>query len=109
MAEEEDDDEDDEGDEDEEEEKEEKEEKDEEDEDKEDDEGEEEAKQAYSNFWEEFGKSIKMGIISDRKNKSKLAKLLRFPSSKSEDKPISLESYVDRMKEDQKKNLLHHW
>merc|ERR1719150_2586845 len=73
------------------------------DEDKEVDEGEEEAKQAYSNFWEEFGKSIKMGIISDRKNKSKLAKLLRFPSSKSEDKPISLESYVDRMKEDQKK------
>merc|ERR1712083_4062 len=102
MAErEEDDDEDDDEDEDEDEDEEEKEEK--EDEDKEVDEGEEEAKQAYSNFWEEFGKSIKMGIISDRKNKSKLAKLLRFPSSKSEDKPISLESYVDRMKEDQKK------
>merc|ERR1712083_895661 len=104
MAErEEDDDEDDDEDEDEDEDEEEKEEKEDEDEDKEVDEGEEEAKQAYSNFWEEFGKSIKMGIISDRKNKSKLAKLLRFPSSKSEDKPISLESYVDRMKEDQKK------
>merc|ERR1712226_1461631 len=33
----------------------------EEEEEKEVDEGEEEAKQAYSNFWEEFGKSIKMG------------------------------------------------
>jgi len=101
MAEREEDDDDDEDEDEEEEEEEEQEEK--EEEDKEVDEGEEEAKQAYSNFWKEFGKSIKMGIISDRKNKSKLAKLLRFPSSKSEDKPISLESYVDRMKEDQKK------
>merc|ERR1712150_24683 len=68
------------------------------------DEGEKEGREAYSKFWEEFGKSIKMGILQDRKNKSKLAKLLRFPSSKSEDdKPISLESYVERMKDDQKK------
>merc|ERR1712025_1192107 len=75
--------------------------------DAEDDEVEEEdttGKEDYAEFWKEFGKSIKMGIIQDRKNKSKLAKLLRFVSSKSEDdKPISLESYVDRMKEDQKK------
>merc|ERR1719445_2349944 len=103
MAEREEDDDDDEDEDEEEEEEEEEQEEKEEEEDKEVDEGEEEAKQAYSNFWKEFGKSIKMGIISDRKNKSKLAKLLRFPSSKSEDKPISLESYVDRMKEDQKK------
>jgi len=46
---------------------------------------------------------MKMGIINDRKNKSKLAKLLRFESSKSDGKVISLESYVERMKEDQKK------
>merc|ERR1712061_840509 len=40
------------------------------------DEGEKEGREAYSKFWEEFGKSIKMGILQDRKNKSKLAKLL---------------------------------
>jgi len=66
--------------------------------------GAKEGKEDYANFWKEFGKSIKMGIIQDRKNKSKLAKLLRFVSSKSEDDaPVSLESYVDRMKDDQKK------
>merc|ERR1712038_641877 len=76
---------------------------DDEDEDEEEEE-EEEGREAYSKFWEEFGKSIKMGILQDRKNKSKLAKLLRFPSSKTEDdKPISLESYVERMQDDQKK------
>merc|ERR1712233_183794 len=55
----------------------------------------EEKREDYYNFWKEFGRSTKMGLIKDRKNKSKLAKLLRFMSSKSEDdKPVSLESYV---------------
>jgi len=93
----------DEDDEDEEEEKEEEkdEEKDEKDEDEEE-EKEVEGKDDYKNFWKEYSKSIKLGMIDDRKNKSKLAKLLRFLSSKSGDEEISLESYVDRMKDDQK-------
>jgi len=56
----------------------------------------------YQTFWENFGKSIKLGVIDDRQNKAKLSKLLRFTTSKSEGKPISLESYVERMKENQK-------
>jgi heat shock protein beta len=56
----------------------------------------------YVNFWKVYSKSIKLGIIDDRKNKSKLSKLLRYYSSKSGDDQISLESYVDRMKDDQK-------
>merc|ERR1712038_1541024 len=105
MAEREEDDEDDEGEDDEDEDEEEEEEEEEKEKDEEEvDEGEKEGREAYSKFWEEFGKSIKMGILQDRKNKSKLAKLLRFPSSKTEDdKPISLESYVERMQDDQKK------
>lgn len=56
----------------------------------------------YKTFWNAFGKSIKLGIMDDRKNKSKLAKLLRYPSSSSNGELTSLEAYVDRMKEDQK-------
>jgi len=56
----------------------------------------------YMKFWEQFGKSVKLGVIDDRKNKSKLSKLLRYTTTKSDGKFVSLESYVDRMKENQK-------
>lgn len=56
----------------------------------------------YIKFWEQFGKSIKMGIMEDAANKSKLAKLLRFKTSKSDDKYTSLENYVAGMPEWQK-------
>lgn len=56
----------------------------------------------YDIFWKEFGKSIKLGVIDDRANKAKLSKLLRYKTTKSEDKLISLEEYVDRMKSSQK-------
>merc|ERR1711998_233548 len=35
----------------------------------------------YMKFWEQFGKSIKMGVIEDSPNRSKLSKLLRFKTS----------------------------
>merc|ERR1719433_437530 len=54
----------------------------------------------YSAFWKEFGKSVKLGVIEDSKNRKKLLNLLRFPSTASED-PVSLQSYVDRMKDGQ--------
>jgi len=56
----------------------------------------------YIKFWENFGKSIKMGVMEDTPNRSKLAKLLRFKSSTSDDKWVSLESYVENMHEWQK-------
>mmetsp|Transcript_71134 Transcript_71134/g.139706 ORF Transcript_71134/g.139706 Transcript_71134/m.139706 type:complete len:783 (+) Transcript_71134:47-2395(+) len=56
----------------------------------------------YIKFWEQFGKSIKMGVMEDMANKGKLAKLLRFKSSKSEDKYVSLEDYVSGMPDWQK-------
>lgn len=56
----------------------------------------------YDTFWKEFGKSVKLGVIDDRANKAKLAKLLRFRTTKSDDKFVSLEEYVDRMADKQK-------
>ena len=69
-------------------------------EEKEDEADEEEGK--YEKFWKAFGKYIKMGLIEDAANRTRLAKLLRYATSKSGDKEISLEDYVANMKEDQK-------
>jgi len=78
-----------------------------EEEDKEEKEEEEEKKEEgevskYETFWKAFGKYIKMGLIEDAANRTRLAKLLRYTTSKSGDKEISLEDYVANMKEDQK-------
>merc|ERR1712164_153917 len=65
-------------------------------------EGEEEEESKYTKFWKAFGKYIKMGLIEDAANRTRLAKLLRYSTSKSGDKEISLEDYVANMKDDQK-------
>lgn len=56
----------------------------------------------YIKFWETFGKSIKLGVMEDIPNKSKLAKLLRFKTSKSEGRWVSLDAYVENKPEWQK-------
>jgi len=67
-----------------------------------DDEDEDANKSDYEKFWKQHGKSIKFGVIDDRKNKAKLSKLLRYSTSKSNGKEISFETYVERMGKDQK-------
>jgi len=64
-------------------------------------EGEEVEESKYDIFWENFGKNIKLGVIEDASNRSKLAKLLRFYSTHNPDKLISLDEYISRMKQDQ--------
>ncbi|GFZ10440.1 chaperone protein htpG family protein [Actinidia rufa] len=61
-----------------------------------------EKKGQYTKFWNEFGKSIKLGIIEDATNRNRLAKLLRFESTKSGGKLTSLDQYISRMKSGQK-------
>merc|ERR1719460_925767 len=55
----------------------------------------------WSKFWKEFNKNLKMGCYEDDSNRSKSSKLLRFISTKSEEKDISLDKYLDRMQESQ--------
>lgn len=57
---------------------------------------------AYLQFYEQYSKSLKLGVIEDSINRSKLAKLLRFQTSKSEGKLISLDEYAERMQPWQK-------
>lgn len=56
----------------------------------------------YEKIWKEFGKALKMGVMEDTANRVRLAKLLRFYTSKSPDKLTGFEDYVERMKEGQK-------
>jgi len=59
----------------------------------------------YQKFWDAFGSVMKEGPIEDFKNKDKVAKLLRFSSTKTdaEKQDIGLESYMSRMVEGQDK------
>lgn len=63
-----------------------------------DTEGEEEAEESkYETFWKSYGKNIKLGVIEDSTNRSKLAKLLRFYTTNSPDELTSLDEYIARM------------
>merc|ERR1711939_1005152 len=52
-------------------------------------------------FYKEFSKNLKMGCYDDDSNRSKISKLLRFFTTKSDDKEVSLDKYLDRMQETQ--------
>jgi len=56
----------------------------------------------YKKFYEQFAKNLKLGIHEDSTNRTKIADLLRFHTSKSGDEMSSLKEYVARMKEGQK-------
>merc|ERR1712045_378794 len=53
----------------------------------------------YLEFWKEYSTNIKLGVIEDTNNRTRLAKLLRFASSAGS--PTSLAEYVERMKDKQ--------
>merc|ERR1719290_841946 len=58
----------------------------------------------YGEFWKEYSTNVKLGVIEDTANRTRLAKLLRFTSSSG--KLTSLAEYVERMK-DKQENIFY--
>jgi molecular chaperone HtpG len=57
----------------------------------------------YTTFWKEFGRVLKEGVAEDVSNRERVATLLRFSSTQTdnEEQTVSLTEYVSRMKEGQ--------
>ncbi len=57
----------------------------------------------YADFWKEFGRVLKEGLLEDHANREMITDLLRFASTASgkDTQDVSLEAYVARMKEGQ--------
>nr|WP_325230740.1 molecular chaperone HtpG [uncultured Oscillibacter sp.] len=61
-----------------------------------------EDREGYQPFWKNFGRQLKYGVVNEYgRHKDLLQDLLLFYSS-TEKKPVTLDEYVSRMKEDQK-------
>jgi len=56
----------------------------------------------FNTFYEQFSKSIKLGVHEDSVNRVKLSSFLRYESSKSDGILTSFDDYIGRMKDGQK-------
>jgi molecular chaperone HtpG len=55
----------------------------------------------YQAFWKEFGRVLKEGPAEDYANRERIASLLRFASTRSDDEAVSLDQYLERMADGQ--------
>ena len=65
-------------------------------------EAEDEAEQEkFAQFWEQYGRFFKEGVATDFEARDEILPRLRFFTSKSEGKLVTLDSYIERMAEEQ--------
>ncbi|MEU4203068.1 molecular chaperone HtpG [Streptomyces sp. NPDC039022] len=55
----------------------------------------------YATFWGEFGRVVKEGLLSDHENRDAILRIASFPTTHDQEKPATLQQYVERMKEGQ--------
>ncbi|MBP6097353.1 MAG: molecular chaperone HtpG [Methyloversatilis sp.] len=62
-------------------------------------------REKYASFWKEFGNVFKEGVGEDAANRERVARLLRFASTRldTEEQSVSLTDYLSRMKDGQSK------
>jgi molecular chaperone HtpG len=53
----------------------------------------------YTDFYNNYGKNLKLGLYEDQKNREKLSEFLRFYTSKSIDEYRSLDQYISELGE----------
>jgi len=62
-----------------------------------------ERREDYLKFYAEFGRILKEGVAIDYENRQRLGKLFLYPTSAgTDDAPVTLKEYAERMKEGQK-------
>ena len=61
----------------------------------------------YSEFYKQFGQTLKEGIAVDPSNRERVARLLRFASSRAEDGSVltGLDDYLKRAPEDARRSI----
>ena len=55
----------------------------------------------YATFWEQFGRALKEGLLSDHDNQGAILEVCSFASTHDAEKPTTLAAYVERMREGQ--------
>lgn len=55
----------------------------------------------YTTFWDQFGRAVKEGLLSDHDNRDAILEICSFASTHDAEAPTTLAQYVERMKEGQ--------
>ena len=55
----------------------------------------------YATLWREFGRVLKEGLLSDFENRDAILGISSFASTHDKDAPVTLQQYVERMKDGQ--------
>lgn len=55
----------------------------------------------YAEFWRQYSRVLKEGLVTEPDAKDEILPLFRYLSTKADERPISIDKYIERMPEDQ--------